>query len=292
MDEGGTSLGAFSHIRSDLQPMTKYFFAGYAVNAGGSLALSPQSSFFTLASSPLAHVTSLAATPISGTQINLSWNAATFANNPSAVNGYLVLRSAFPEVPGITNINGQAPVAATGTTILSSTALTSLSSTGLTGNTQYTYAIIPYSWNGVNDSTYAYLINAAPSASATTFASAPVAQPTSLSFSNITCNGMTLNWRNATTVPSGYLVLRSSGATAPDADPVSGTEYSIGATLGNATVVYIGADTTFIVSSLIDATNYNYKIYSYNGSGNNNVSYLSTLPLSGAQMTSIPAACS
>ena len=285
--EGGTSTGTFTQSRTGLSPETHYFFAGYAANSGAS-ALSTESSFYTLSNPPTAEATAFSATAVSGSQINLSWTAASFPSSGATVKGYVLLRALYPNVPALTNTNGQAPVGDVNTTIVSATissAATTASSSGLSGNTQYNYVIIPFAWDGTNTATYNYYTTNAPAANATTYATLPTAQPTSLTFSGLTCNGFTANWTAATGTPDGYIVLQTSGVTAPNTAPVIGTSYTVGSTVGNATVAYVGNASSVALSSLTDNTVYNFKIYSYNGSGSS-INYLTTSPLSGSQTTS------
>ena len=148
---------------------------------------------------------------------------------------------------------------------------------------------MPFTWDGVNASTYNYLTTSAPIANATTFATLPVAQPTVLTHSALTATTITTSWTAAGGGPSGYIVLRSTGS-APDTDPVSGTSYTAGNTLGNATVVFVGAAvTTGSQTGLVDGTTYYYEVYSYNGTGATR-NYLTTSPLSGTQATTAVSA--
>ncbi|MFM2195536.1 MAG: hypothetical protein RL092_1136, partial [Bacteroidota bacterium] len=292
LDEGGTTTGTYSHLRNGLDPQTTYYYAGYAVNAGGAIALSPQASFVTLSNPPLSAVSSFTATPFSGSQINLSWTAAGFPTVGATQTKYMVLRALHPNVPGITNGNGSAPILDANTTLIGTldAAATSFSSTGLTGNTRYQYAIIPYTWDGINNTTYHYFTTTIPSADATTFTAAPASQPFSLFFSNLTCNTVTLNWRNSSAGAAGYIVLQSTGLTAPNVNPSSGVVYTTGNTIGNASVVYVGTDTTLALSGLVDGTRHHYRIYAYNGSSSTDISYLTTFPLSRSVTTLNPSA--
>jgi hypothetical protein len=292
LSEGGQVLGTFSHIRTDLQPQTKYYFAGYAVTNSGSLALSPESNFFTLSNPPVVNASSLTASPFSGSQVNLSWSAASFPTIGATVTGYLLLRANYPNVPALTNSNGQAPVVDANTTIANSlvaSAATTTTASGLSGSTRYNFVLIPYTWDGTNTTTYNYLTSGSPMADATTFSAAPAFNPSSLIFSNATCNSMKLTWRSVTGA-TGYLVLQSSGSVAPNTDPLSGVVYSAGTSIGNATVAYIGAtntDTTFSAINLNDGTAYNYRIYAYSGSNSSDISYNTSFPRSASVTTSI-----
>jgi hypothetical protein len=258
----------------------------YATNELGTV-YGNELNFRTLSNAPTAQATALSAAATSSSNIDLTWTAATFPGTGATVTGYVLLRATSPNTPSLANGNGAAPSAGANTTIVSaaiSGASTSASSSGLAAITTYNYLLVPFTWDGVNTSTYNYLTASAPTANGTTFASLPIAQPTALVFSAVTATTITTSWTTAAGGPSGYIVLRSTG-TAPDTDPVSGTTYSAGNTLGNATVVYVGsAVTTGAQTGLVDGTTYFYEVYSYNGSGSTR-NYLTTSPLSGSQAT-------
>ena len=92
-----------------------------------------------------------------------------------------------------------------------------------------------------------------------------------------TCTDMDLNFSAASTISyaKGYLILKRQGA-APTGVPSDGTSYSVGATIGDATVaanVYSTSTTTVTVSGLTGATNYYFSIIPYNYNGSNASSY-------------------
>jgi hypothetical protein len=159
LDEGGTSVGAYSHLRTGLLPESKYYFSGYSVNADGGIALSPEASFYTFANPPSSPVTNLTATASTGTQINLNWTRPNYPSEGATSKNYVIIRSVYPNVPTLVNSNGQAPAGDANTTIVTSTILSSnitYSVTGLQAATRYNFSIIPYTWNGVNDPTRNY----------------------------------------------------------------------------------------------------------------------------------------
>lgn len=57
-----------------------------------------------------------------------------------------------------------------------------------------------------------------------------------------------------------YLIMRAKNASLVDSLPVTGTPYSVGSSIGNATVVYIGTNKTFTDSGLEHGKNYAYKV--------------------------------
>ncbi len=134
--------------------------------------------------------------------------------------------------------------------------------------------------SGENGSIWSYTVAAA----------APTAQPTNIQFASVTGGSMVVNWTASAPTSAGYVVLQTAGGTPPNTDPSNGTFYTIGNTIGNATVAYQGpAVSSGTISNLIDNTQYNFKIYSYNGAGAGTL-YLTTSPLTGSQSTSAVSA--
>lgn len=110
-------------------------------------------------------------------------------------------------------------------------------------------------------------------------AAEPSASPTNLTFTNVKSYEYTLSFTAASPAPAGYLVVRSVGAPL-SADPIDGTAYTVGSAIGNATVVSLGTSLNFTDKSVIAATNYYYKIFSYLGSGSG-INYGQASPLTG-----------
>jgi len=287
----GTGTAAYTSNLTSLSAETLYYVRAYVTNELGT-SYGNELTFRTLSTAPTAQASGLSASATSASNIDLTWTAATFPGTGASATGYVLLRATSPNTPSLGNSNGAAPTAGANTTIVSSSisgAATSASSTGLSALTAYNYLLVPFTWDGSNASTYNYLTTSAPIANATTFASLPIAQPSGLSFTAVTATTITTSWTAAGGGPSGYIVLRSTGS-APDTDPVSGTSYTAGNTLGNATVVYVGAPvTTGAQTGLVDGTTYFYEVYSYNGSGSTR-NYLTTSPLSGSQATTAVSA--
>jgi autotransporter-associated beta strand protein len=286
----GTGTADFSSSLTSLNPQTLYYVRAYASNEL-STAYGNQLTFRTLSNEPTAAASLFSATVASPSQINLGWTAATFPASGASANGYIILRRSDGTDPASTNVNdGVAPASLTlpsGTNLaatISSGATISFNNTGLSAATLYNYLIIPFTWDGVNGSTYNYLTALAPTASDTTLAAVPTGQPSALVFSDVSASTITASWNPATGSPDGYLVLRSTGS-APNSNPVPGISYAQGDVLGNATVVYAGsAASTGIQSGLLTATTYFYEVYSFNGSGGT-INYRTISPLSGNQST-------
>ena len=160
---------------------------------------------------------------------------------------------------------------------------TNFEQSGLSASTTYHYKI--YSYNGTGTATNYRQTSPLTGSQATSagLASEPTAQPSSLSFTGVTSTSITINFNAASPAPDGYIAIRREGA-APETDPADGTSYNVGATLGNASVAYVGSANTFTESGLAPGTTYHYKIYSYNGSGSS-INYLQNNPIIASQST-------
>lgn len=137
---------AVSFPNTSLTAASQYGYAVYSYNGTAGLenyltAAPLTGSAYTLSTEPTAAVSGLTATPISTTQINLTWTATPGANR------YLVLRrtgTTYADSTGV--IDGfdastfTYPAGTTGT----STTTNSLAVTGLTAGATYSFLVIPY----------------------------------------------------------------------------------------------------------------------------------------------------
>ena len=117
-----------------------------------------------------------------------------------------------------------------------------------------------------------------------TSCSTPAAQPTLLVSSYVTATGFIVSFSAAVPAPSDYLVVRYSSL-AVITNPVDHTTYTVGASLGNGTIVSASNATTFTETALTVNTTYYYYIYSFNNSGCYGPIYLTILPLTGSITT-------
>ncbi|MGG9972198.1 sugar-binding protein [Ferruginibacter sp. SUN002] len=159
---------AFSHTRSGLSPQTLYYFKAFATRTNISTnvtGISAENSFRTLSNEP-AHTANLTATPVSGSQINLSWDAATFGDGTNAV-GYVILRQSGITAPGTTGIvdggdhTGFTSPANTTYIATVTSGTTYNDNTGLSAGTQYSYTVIAYGYDNANVDTRNYLLTGA-----------------------------------------------------------------------------------------------------------------------------------
>jgi hypothetical protein len=116
----------------------------------------------------------------------------------------------------------------------------------------------------------------------------PSAQPSALVLSAVTNSSINGSFTAASPAPSGYLVLRSTSATAPSPGPVNGTAYTVGNTISGATVVAASNATTFSTTALTSNTKYYFYIYAYNSNCIGTPFYQTTAPLTN-NATTCPA---
>ncbi len=294
----GNSLGngtvlssgtATSFSLTGLTPSTNYFVTVFAYNnvgcSGGTTYKTDtplMGSFATIASScvaPANQPTSL----IFGSPTSTS-NAGSFA--ATTADGYLVVYSTAALSASPTNGTTYTAGNTLGNgTVLSSNNATSLSLAGLTPSTTYYVTVFAYNNVGCSGGII-YKSDTPLTGSFTTIASlcvAPADQPTALTFSGTT--GATATGSFTTTAASGYLVVYSTEPSLTTG-PVNGTDYTAGATFGNATVVSANGTNTFAASGLSASTTYYFYVFSYNNTGcSGGTIYKTTTPLTGSATT-------
>ena len=133
-----------------------------------------------------------------------------------------------------------------------------------------------------------YLITNPPTKSASTTAglplcAAPAAQPSNLTFSNVTVNS--LQGQFTATTADEYVVLQSLSSTLTN-NPANGTIYSLGDIIGNATVIQRNSTILFDAISLSPNTTYYYFVFSINSFNCAGGPFYSTIsPLNNSQAT-------
>jgi trimeric autotransporter adhesin len=229
----------------------------------------------TLVTVPTAQPTALQFLNRTTTAIEYSFTASGDAAN------YLVIRklgAAPTEVP----VNGTSYTAGAslGTaTVVSSGPTTTGTSSGLTAQSNYFYSVFAFNGTGASAS---YLTTAPLQGDAFTLSAEPTSKPTALTFSSVLSESLTGSFTAATGSPAGYLVLRKP-TSAPTGAPADGTTYATGATIGDGTVAYVGATTTFNDTGLTGEETFFYQVFPFNGT-NTTVNYLTSAPLSNNQL--------
>ncbi|MBK8873241.1 MAG: hypothetical protein IPN13_04695 [Bacteroidetes bacterium] len=112
----------------------------------------------------------------------------------------------------------------------------------------------------------------------------PVDQPTALSLSSPTGTTIAGSFTAAGSSPSGYLTVAYPTGSAVT-NPVSGTTYVVGNSIGLGKVVGVGASTSFTATGLYPGITYDIYVYSYN-SGACATAYNTASPLTDSQATS------
>ncbi len=107
---------------------------------------------------------------------------------------------------------------------------------------------------------------------------APTAQPTALTFSNITSSSVDGSFTAASAAADEYLVVASNNSTLTSG-PVDGTTYIAGDGLGDGVVVSRSSSTTFSATNLSSLSHYYFFIFSVKDFCTGGPLYLSTSPL-------------
>ncbi len=236
-------------------------------------------------SAPLNQASSLLFGTISSNSI-----AGSFSNSTDA-DGYMIVRSSSTTLSS-SPIDGTVYSAGNslggGVVVASGTAV-NFSATSLNSGSTYYFFIYAYKNTSCSGGPK-YLTGSPLSGNATTLQPncvAPSSQPTGLNFSAVTSSSM-----NASFSGSGaneYLVISSSTSTL-SANPVNGTTYNAGNTIGGGTVINRGAATSFSLSGLNSNTTYYTFVFALNNTDCiGGPVYLISNPLAGNQTTLLPA---
>ncbi len=107
---------------------------------------------------------------------------------------------------------------------------------------------------------------------------APIDQPTILNLTPINAAQINGAFTAASSNPNSYLVVRYPSAATPT-NPVNGTTYTAGGTLGLGTVVQLSSALTFSATGLAPLTTYDFYVYSVNNLCTGGPLYLTASPL-------------
>ena len=241
---------------SGLSGSTTYYYRIYARNSIGNSAYSNTASAQTQStgSVPVAP-TSLSATAVSPTEINLSWT-----DNADNESSYEVERSS-SATTGFT-IVGSLPVDTTGFT----------DDSNLAESTTYYYRI--FAKNSLGNSAHSNTANAQTMTSGT-LPEVPTA-PTNLTATVGSSSRVDLTWIDNSDNETGFYVERSSTSSSTDFSPIDDVA---------------AGTTSYENSSLTSNTTYWYRVRAYNPDGHSPYSNIAaaTTPLSGAPTLSGPA---
>jgi hypothetical protein len=265
---GGTS--PFSH--SSLTPNTIYYYKMWSVDGSNLYSSGLFTNSTTYAAEPTTQASAITFSAVTVTGMTIGWTNGNGTNRLVLVKAGSAVDSNPVDGTGYT---ANSYFGTTGTQIgtgnyaVYNSTGNSIAITGLTGSTTYNVAI--YEYNGTTG-TYNYLTSSPATASQSSMMTVPAA-PTALTFSSVNSNSFKASFTAPGIAPTGYLVLRRTGA-AVAGTPVPGTTYTQGQTnIGSGTpsneVVYVGTSawTGYDQISLTDNKLYYYAVYSYNGNG-------------------------
>jgi fibronectin type 3 domain-containing protein len=198
------SVGASptSYSNTGLTAGTTYSYTVKAVDASGNTSdASPSASATTLDTTAPTPPTSVTATPVSETQIDLSWSGA---NDNVGVTGYRIFRN-----------GGATPIATVGASP------TTYSNTGLTAGTTYSYTVKAVDASG-------NVSNASPTATVTTLDTTLPLPPTTVTATAASDSQINLSWSGASdnVGVTGYRIFRNGGTTPIATVGASPTSYS------------------------------------------------------------------
>lgn len=163
LSNNGTGTSNFTSNITGLAPQTLHHIRAYSTNEIGTVYGS-NAQFRTLSNPPISHVSDINGTS-DFTSVTLNWTAAEFPVSGASTKGYVLIRAVSPTIPTLSNANGVAPTAGSGTTIVSNFLnedVVTFNNTGLSSGVTYNYSLIPFTWDNSNASTRHYLTASAP----------------------------------------------------------------------------------------------------------------------------------
>ena len=228
--------GVTSYSNTGLIASTTYRYQVRAFNVGGNSPYSNISQATTQPPAAPAAPSSLSATAVSSTQINLSWT-----DNSNNEDGFRIERC---EDAGCSNFVEIATVAA---------GITSYNNTGLVASTTYRYQVRAFNAGG--NSPYSNI------SQATTQPPPAPAAPSSLTATAASSTQINLSWTDNSTNEDGFRIERCQDAGC--------TNFVEIATVGAGVVSYSN-------TGLTAATTYQYRVRAYNSGGNSAYSNTAT----------------
>lgn len=271
LDEVTATQGAFTQNRTGLPAASKIFFVAYGKN-GVPENTTSETTFFTEPVQLTAGQVTVDAT--SSSDITINFPAASSWKGTNATAGYVLFRK-IGSAPALGSlVDGTAPPSnGTGdkiATITTEAQTAFIDNSGTGAGTEYYYTIVPFVWDGADNTTYNYNITSPITKSDWTYATEPgghatgslTATPNSstqitLAFNSITTSGIT----NAV----GYIVLRKSSAiTAGDLAGLSDGADPSGFGLFKAIINSTSTNSYIDNTGLSANTQYFYAIIPYN----------------------------
>lgn len=276
----GTNLGSSNYVVgagsgpftiTSLSTATTYHFQVFEFNGSGgtenyntSTGTGNPASISTLSTEPAAQATGYSASSVTISSFTVTFTAA--AGTPD---GYIALRklgSSPTDVPTDGTIYSVNDVIGTSTVVHVGSGLT-FDESSLSTNTTYHYDI--FSFNGASTSIN-YRTASPLQGSTTTLTSEPTIQATSISFSALGINTVTVDFTDGNGA-SRLLVARAGSAVSnfpQDGNSyTASTVFASGSNLGSSTYVVGSGSGPFSITGLTTATEYNFRVFEFNGSG-------------------------
>lgn len=266
---------------------TTYFFRVYefsgssgAENYNTSSAAGNPASITTLFAEPTTQASGLSFSNLSTNTFTLSWiNGNGSERLVLAKEGSPVISEPVDGSSYVGNADYTAAQDLSGSKIVYRGSGSSAALTGLSTATAYHFKVFELNGSGSQTNYQLSTVGGNP-ASQNTLANEPSVQATSLGFTSIGVNSVTLNFSNGN--GTGRLIVARQGA-AVNADPVDGTTYAINNTFGVGSQIgsgnyVVGSGTSPVtISNLLSSTTYHFRVYEFNGSlGTENYNVLST----------------
>ncbi len=271
-----TGVGTSASV-TGLTPSTQYAFKAFEFSNGEpfttylSTSGTNVASQYTVGSEPTVQSYGISFTDVQSAQVTFTFTAGTGGGNRLILAHQGAAVDANPVDGFAYTANGafgNGDQIGTGNYVIYNSNGTSATVTNLLAQTDYYFKVYEYSGTGT-DANYLTTDGSINNPSHTTTAiGKPVTQASSLSFSAVTDNSMTVNWTNGS--GDSVIVVGKVGSSMTET-PTDGVTYqannvfAAGNTISiGCYVVYKGIGTTVNVSSLAAGTNYTFKAFSYN----------------------------
>ena len=268
---------------SGLSAGTVYHFRVYEYNGTGgsedyltSTASGNPASRTTLATEPTTQASVVTFSSLGATSMTVGWTSGNGANRlvivraGSAPSGGPVDGTSYT---ADSDFSGGGSSLGSGKVVYQGSG-SSFSLTGLSAATLYYVQVFEYNGSGLSLNYFTdtatgnpgnrYTLSTEPADHAGSFAAAPASS-----------SQINLTWTAASGPPSGYIILQRSGAD-PTGTPTDGGGYSVGNTIGDATVAAIvlpGSATSTNITGLSAGTAYHFSILPFNWDGSNAQTY-------------------
>lgn len=189
------------------------------------------------------------------------------ASVPTApTGGYIIVRNTTGVAPTVTDGDLTTLGGGGGTIISTQATNAAYVDGGLVNGTTYHYFIFAYNAGGCSGTAWWNTTPRSGSLTALVPCVTP-GNPGAVTVGSPTTASLNVSWLPASPVPTGYLVIRTLGATAPTGlPPVNGTTYTVGAAAFGGVIDYVGSATSYISGGLLANQQYTYTVFSFNGS--------------------------